>query len=662
MMFNEPSFECIVPEVQRHRNLKWYTKRLSVMGPMELLHRLREQCALKAMQIRHHVTGAGIHKIRYDIQQFSFCAGPNSKLPDLPWSFEPNARVVEELLDGRGNALGFEWKWKPGADVWHEAPDTGRRWPRSFFASIPYRGDSPYGDIRVAWEPSRLQHLVLLGLLARNIEGSQGDQAAVLIEEQLLSWAEDNPMQQGIHYISAMECALRILAVCYAVDLARKKLAASDRIWQMLLDLIQGHANFIKHRLSLYSSTGNHTITECTGLVYAGTLFPEFDGAELWKYLGLDLLCRESNYQIEPDGGGTEQAFWYLQFIVDLYGLVVALLEHKHHAVPPAIRYAHTRGKQFLNKFSSNPEALPSIGDSDNGFALSPFLRLSWDECRENQSLMVFEDSGYSMIRGGENGKATFVFDHGSLGMAPSYGHGHADALSVILRHGQEDILIDSGTYRYNGDVRWRAYFRGTRAHNTVMVDGLDQAMQETAFMWSHPFHSRLIRHEETRDGEIRLLAYHNGYSRLKPGVEHWRAVVYHPPGLWLICDHLAGEGSHTLDLHWHCGIQPIRKGNRVFLTGQDMRFSLMILGGDISLHFGEENPIFGWRSRMYGIKEPISTIRARYCGLLPYGFVTQIQTGHESSNVSDTELLMIREWINGAQKDRNTRCAGGLC
>jgi len=642
-------------------NFRWYVKRFKVMSPLEIVSRIAGQCSMKAMEVKYKMRPAHTHPFRHDIHRFGFCAGSEPRLPELSWLFEPDSSMIEDWLTGGCKALGFEWVWRPEIAVWHEAPDTGNRWPQIFFGSIPYRNGNPYGDVRVAWEPSRLQHLVSLGLSARKINGEVGDRAAVRMEEQLLSWVEANPTQQGIHYISAMECALRILAVCYAVDLARKKLPGSSPIWNAVLYLVNGHADFIHRRLSLYSSAGNHTIAECAGLVYAGTLFPELDGAEGWKNLGLAQLDREASRQIVLDGGGSEQAFGYLQFIVDLYGLVVALLDHRHDPVPPAVRYAHTRGRLFLSAFADAPEGMPFIGDADNGYALSPFLRLSHDIDSARPMLRIFENSGYSILRDREDHEITLILDHGPLGMAPSYGHGHADALSVLLRRGPEEILIDSGTYTYTGETSWRSYFRGTPAHNTVTVDGLDQAVQETPFMWSHPFRCQLIRHEKAPNGEIRLLAYHDGYVRLKPGVEHWRAVVYRPPGLWLIFDHLTGEGVHTLDLHWHCGVSPVQNGDRFLLPARVQNFSLVVRGGELSRHSGEESPISGWKSSRYGFKEPITTLRARYHGKLPHRFVTQIQAGDEPAKISETERLWVEGWMNEAQANRSARCAAGL-
>lgn len=651
--------------------LRWYLKRLSVMEPEEVIHRLREHCALTALQMKYTVVGHASSRSRYDSAQFSFCVGAGRRIPDLRWSFEPNDEEIAMLLDGSGSALGCRWRWTRDAAVWHVAPDTGRRWPQSFFSSIPYRTGNPFGDVRIAWEPSRLQHLVLLGLVARTPDGDRCDEAALLLKDQLCSWTEANPPLLGIHYLSAMECALRILAVCHAVDLARVTLIRLDQdepVWQALLGLIETHANFITRRLSRHSSRGNHTVAEGAGLLYAGWLFPELEGASRWSDAGLALLEQEADHQIAPDGGGAEQSFWYLQCVIDLYGLVIALSTHQRRPVPPTILKAHARGQRFLNAFASRPDELPAIGDSDNGYALSAALRLSYASMvavppggavppgQDRRSSLIsipartFEDSGYTVLRGGTEGEITAILDHGPLGMAPSYGHGHADALSVVVRRGQEELLIDPGTCTYTGDDRWRAYFRGTAAHNTVTVDGLDQAVQETAFIWSHPYTARVVRREETPDGGFTLLAWHDGYGRLRPGVEHWRAVIHHPPGQWLIWDFLHGEGCHTLDLHWHCGVEPLTVLGVIVFPGRPDAVAMAVEGGEVTLHRAEHDPICGWRSRIYGVKEPVTTIRARFCGALPHEFVTELWTGKRPSACGggawEAERLRLRAWV----------------
>ena len=45
-------------------------------------------------------------------------------------------------------------------------------------------------------------------------------------------------------------------------------------------------------------------------------------------------------------------------------------------------------------------------------------------------------------------------------------------------------MLIDPGTYTYVADRRWRDWFRGSAAHNTLRIDGLDQASPAGPFRW----------------------------------------------------------------------------------------------------------------------------------------------------------------------------------
>ena len=76
------------------------------------------------------------------------------------------------------------------------------------------------------------------------------------------------------------------------------------------------------------------------------------------------------------------------------------------------------------------------------------------------------------------------VVDAGPLGYQTIAAHGHADALSFTLSVGGLEFLIDPGTYAYHTQRPWRDYFRGTGAHNTVRVDGLDQSRSGGNFMW----------------------------------------------------------------------------------------------------------------------------------------------------------------------------------
>lgn len=638
----------------RGPGLRWYFKRLRVMGPAELLHRAQEQWVISRLRLGQAVTPRRPTSVRH-LEPSAFCTATAPQLPPLPWAFDPDSVEIERLLAGSVSALATSWVWRDDPGVWHEAPDTGKAWPRAFFSTIPYRAGNPYGDARVVWEPSRLQQLIPLGLLAARRTDETGRQAADLLARQLDSWVAGNPPYVGVHYVSVMECGLRLMAACHAVDLARARFRETPRVWTALVVLVDSHARLIEGRLSQYSSAGNHTIAECAGLVYAGTVFPELDGANEWRSLGLSILEREAPRQILRDGGGSEQALWYLAFIVDLFGLVTALLRHREQVVPHAIRFATTQGRDFLAAFAGDPTQLPAIGDADHGYALSPYLRLSWRTPREPApARTTFSTAGYSILRRPAPGNAILCFDHGPLGLAPSYGHGHADALSVVLRWRGEDVLIDPGTYSYAGDSAWRAYFRSTAAHNTVTVDETDQALQETAFQWAKPYAAELVHAERHADGRVALLARHAGYRRL--GVEHWRGVFAQPGDRWLVWDYLTGRGTHRLDLHWHLGVEAVARPEGVLLSGLRPTATLVVSGGTPEVFRGETAPIMGWRSRTYGHKAPCATLRVRVDGLLPREFVTRLGYDETGDRIDHEDVVKeFRRWVARASSRERT-------
>ncbi|WP_053381842.1 heparinase II/III family protein [Nitrospira moscoviensis] len=609
------------------RPLSWYAKRLSVMQPGEVLTRLGSQCGLAVLSIRHHLGLAAAPANRLEARGYRFCRAMEPQLPIWIYRAHLDPGICNRVLAGGLPEGGWNWRWDDEPDVWHTAPDTGRTWPARFFGSIPYREGNTFGDVRRVWEPSRLQQLVTLARIAVEGPAALRERAVGLMEAQFLSWINANPYLTGVHYISAMECGLRLLAVCHAFDQVRPWLRRPERVWLAVVRLVEGHAALIRQRVSLHSSLGNHTIAEATALLYAGLLFPEMPHASRWRMAGLTLLESESSHQVLADGGGIEQGLCYLRFVSDLFHLASALLDARGEPVPDGLEQAVTRSRSFLAAMTDEAGALLSIGDGDGGYALGPVLDFTPAVSGRATGLTTFEASGYTVLEPAGSSGTRLILDHGPLGMAPCYAHGHADALAVLLRTGGQEVLVDPGTYTYTGHPEWRKYFRGTRAHNTVVVDGLDQAVQETAFQWSSPYTSRLLTCKECAGGDTILIAMHDGYLA-RTGVVHWRGILYRPPGLWVILDRLTGSGTHDLEVNWHLGLTPVPDGDGYMLDGSIGGLRLMVEGGAVAVHRGQTAPIIGWRSSFYGAKEPMDTLRMSRRGTLPHEFVTCVAMG----------------------------------
>lgn len=589
------------------KNIKFYLIRLRNASAPELMYRARQLYLALRLRYLFKKSEKPVH------------VPTNSELNsvDLP-HFRGNVgeNRVSQILNGKVFNLN--------SDI-SGLKELGEKYSDVFFSDVKL--DNTFQDIRGLWEMARLQQITsVLAYAYRNANSPSSAKAKEFCKKAVLRWVKDNPFLFGLNYISVMECGLRIPVFFYCLKIID---SLSSTECRSILEAIYLHAWLISRRLSLYSSLGNHTIAECGGLIFAGALFRGAQNANEWLEKGITLLKRELEHQILEDGGPAEQSFNYHRFVLDLYWLTVDLLERNNLYNCTDIKRRLMRGENFLAAFQDGCGSMPSIGDSDDGFAVAPGIAPRKPKSRWiKQKIKTFKHSGYTVIN--SNNRVTFTFDHGPLGMPPLYNHGHADALSITLTKEDQQILVDPGTYKYNGVPEWRRYFKGTRAHNTVIIDGLDQAVQETGFIWSHPYKVDFLNYSEQSDG-LFVEAVHNGYSRLKEPVWHKRSILFFGEANFVIKDSFTGRGVHDFELNYHVhpnatvsmsdGWWRIEKtGTKVFimLLGQD----------DFLLVRGQLSPLLGWYSPSYGIKRKSGVLNCTKTGVPgEISFVTVICT-----------------------------------
>ncbi|HNW60734.1 MAG TPA: heparinase II/III-family protein, partial [bacterium] len=105
--------------------------------------------------------------------------------------------------------------------------------------------------------------------------------------------------------------------------------------------------------------------------------------------------------------------------------------------------------------------------------------------------------------------------------------------------------------YTYRGEARWRDYFRGTAAHNTIRIASQDQSQRLGPFQWGRQARARLIGLDAAGEHPVgsEAAGEHDGYRHL--GILHRRSVRWQE-GSWRVEDHLSGKGTHTVELFWH--------------------------------------------------------------------------------------------------------------
>jgi hypothetical protein len=606
-----------------HRTLKTYVARVRSASPREIAYRINQAIAVRRMAVDVHLRRGMVRIPSLDEVRTERFLMPR-------FTMKVDATVIRSILGGATFTLGEE----ASAVERFES-----RWAGTYFAAIRTTPDSP--DIRSVWEPARLQHLTIL-LVHAHQEPLSPDLPIIksFVRERLLAWIRKNPFLNGPHYLSPMECGLRIPVFFYAL-MVLDNLALDER--RTILEALYLHAWWVSRNLSLYSSLGNHTICECVGLIFAGAVFRHRNDGKAWLQSGMRLLEQEARRQILDDGGPLEQSLGYHRFVLDLLWLVSDFLERNALGDITALKPRLDRAEVFLDVFRDEQGQVPQIGDSDDGHGIAPGVVPKGEPKAQAQgAVAMVSDAGYTVVRTPVGGLLTF--DHGPLGMPPLYNHGHADALSITLSVKGVPFLVDSGTFRYNREPQWRRYFKSTCAHNTVAIDGQDQAEQETGFVWRRPYAVRVIQNRCHNGMFLSIEAEHDGYTRLKDPVRHRRSIIQVDDSCFLVRDRFSGQGVHAYELNWHMHPHAeVSKDGAWWRIENEDRVLYMQLAGreDFSLVRGGMNPVLGWYSPRYGIKEPCPVLTCRMTGE-PAGtqFVTIIDTTPLIENARLREAL----------------------
>jgi hypothetical protein len=420
--------------------------------------------------------------------------------------------------------------------------------------------------------------------------------------------------------------------------------------------------HFIRGHFSRYSSANNHLIGEAAGLFVGAVTWPFWERCRRWGDDAQGVLEREAQLQNAPDGVNREQAVSYQQFVLDF--LLIPALAGRANGQEFS-RECWQRIEAMLEYLASIMDVgghVPMIGDADDGYAVRlsqepdfcPYRSLlatgailfrrgdlkakagrlddktRWlvgaDAQREYDTLpaephalpvrRVFPDGGYYIVGCDfeTDREIRGIVDVGPLGYLSIAAHGHADALALTLSVGGREFLVDPGTYAYHTQKQWRDYFRGTAAHNTVVVDGQNQSEIGGNFMWLHHAEAR-CELWESNDGEDRLVGAHNGYGRLPDPVVHRRTIVLDKGSRTFdIDDQLLCEGEHTVDRCWHfaesCEVVVQSDCSVVARSGS---YSIRIVPGELNVEAfdrrGVADPIGGWVSRSFDMKTQSASV-----------------------------------------------------
>jgi Heparinase II/III-like protein/Heparinase II/III N-terminus len=637
---------------------RWILNRLRCMTPGEVAFRVLR--ALQARAERAGLLGAG-----------------EAPAPDLRPAFKawirapsgvnasPYLAAAERIRGGELDIFALSSVDLGHPPRWNRDPKSGIQAPLTHAKTLDYRDPDLVGDIKYLWEPNRHLHLVTLAqAYALGGEDKHFDELA----EQLDSWFIACPSGLGPNWASSLEAGMRLISWSIAWQLiggAGCRLFESARyagLRQRWLRSVYQHAEFVRGWFSLHSSANNHLIGEAAGLFIAGVTWPHWKRAGLWADTGKRVLEREALAQNAADGVNREQAVSYQRFVLEF--LVFCLRAGAANGRPFSAAY-EARIESMLDYLASIMDAggnVPQFGDADDGrmarlaqgervcpyksllatgailfgrgdFKLKAgpldeqtrwligagadeqYARLDTEKTRLPLR-RAFPEGGYYVL-GCEldtPAEIRLVADAGPLGYRSIAAHGHADALSFTLSAGGQEFLVDPGTYAYHTQGAWRQYFRGTSAHNTVRIDGLDQSVQGGNFLWLAKARAGCSLWLSSAQKDC-FEGWHDGYARLDDPVKHRRLIQLDKAARRIVVeDRLEMAEDHEVELFFHCHeestLEPLENGYVVRRGSGALRISLpQADGATVRVYCGSLAPMSGWVSRAFDSRAPAPTI-----------------------------------------------------
>jgi hypothetical protein len=421
----------------------------------------------------------------------------------------------------------------------------------------------------------------------------------------------------------------------------------SEGLDEKIIASLAQQASYLRNHLT---AERNHRTLEIYALLIVALALPE-------AALDADLLdfAMEAFYQnlltdVRPDGVHREHSTHYHMMVLRSYLGARENVRRFGLSFPRAYDERLERACEFAMHCHRPDGGIPTLSDSDAGnyadllqlasslLSRPDFLYAATAGAQSvppGKRYVSFPDAGYHIQRSGWGaGQTSFeqesflIFDCGPLGDG---GHGHYDMLNVEIAARGKSLIIDPGRYTYSEHPpNLRHWFKGTAAHNTVCIDGLDQVGYRRGKPKKLLPHARLL---ERWSGPGFDLVCGTAQSPCYE-VVHTRRIFYIADEYWIICDSLAGNQPHRFDLRFHLapeGWESVRiVGNTVCAPDLALIFSR---GSSLQIEPG-------WFAPLYGVKQNAPVVSAAIEGTNSAEFVTLVMPSGSAHEAPELKIF----------------------
>jgi hypothetical protein len=574
---------------------------------------------------------------------------------------------AEEDLSGRIRCFG-SWSGDFGSPLdWHRNPLTGARRVSDAPASRMVADDPAVGDVKLMWEVGRFPQAFRIARAAA-FTPDQSARLATGLADQIARFISSNPVGVGIHWNSGQEIAIRSVAWLFALDTLLLNQAIPDASVRVIEDSLRAHTDCVQQHLAFakIAVNNNHLIAEALLLFVAGALLAGDTHARTLREQGHQILVGEARRQFHPDGGYLNLSHNYHRVVLQHLLLACVVARSTGHGVDASWTSALARSVDFLSahlnpadgrlpNYGSNDGSHPSVMSTCDFSDYRPTLQAASVACRgerlfepgpwDEEAAWLFGPScldlpirgparrsvsfawtGFHVLRSEVDERTFLSFRCGTVRVPFS----QIDMLHLDLFWRGENVLVDGGSYLYNGPREWHEHFLRTGSHNTISVDGRDQMTHHRRFRNLYLTQATLRASERSGSWSV-VSGEHSGFRRHPGGCVHRRTVAFHESGLGVVRDTVLGTGRHHVRLHWLAGAFPWtfdRARATLMLDTPQGGFALAmrLVDGRIpeaDVVEGQTSPPRGWQSRYYAAKVPTPSCATTLVDVCPVELFT---------------------------------------
>ena len=368
-------------------------------------------------------------------------------------------------------------------------------------------------------------------------------------------WITDNPRLPDSHRTTYnwrdMQVAWRSIHLSWCWYLGEKGLTDEEK--SLIAGTLREHAHILltgfgQAKLNEF----NHQSHGGLAMLYLGVLFPDLEDAPELRRKAMIILNHHLANAFYADGGNVEQMFGYYPFQAHLFR--DAFLLCTANGIEPPVNSLPMLHKMalYLAAVERPDGTVPQVNDSYE-MPVRPILDtineiLGAMAVAGDQGSTLFPDTQVAVMRaGGEAGWYLLANPASVIGA-----HAHAGRLGFELWHNGSPLLTESGCCNYD-DPALVSWYRTTRAHNTVVIDGVTEAATSSSQLWV-PRRETPNRITEWKPGkEISSLTMVSPSEEATNSSVHWsRTITIVRDRFAVISDFFDTEGEHSYEILLH--------------------------------------------------------------------------------------------------------------